>query len=398
MTVPELDALTKAYETRVTAADVPYLAAVADLDKKYVIRLEQEQSAAQQAGKLDEAMAIEAEKKTISEGGAVPAQDDDKTPLVLRKMHATYRAESAKLTLARDRNLKPLRDDYARKLEALVTGLTKAGMLQQAMTVRQFRENLLQDAGQSVSSTATSQIPAAGKVMSVKLPGKVVMKFCYCPAGSFRMGSPPDEPGRRGNEDQVKVRLSKGYWLAQTECTQKQWVAVMGSNPSTFKGDDLPVETLNWQDVQKFITKLNEAKTPPAGWKAALPTEAQWEYACRAGTKTAYSYGDTLNPKQANFDKVLGKTCAVASYPPNAWGLYDMHGNVWEWCEDWLGEKLHGGTDPTGEVSSLYRVIRGCDWSNNASTCRAAYRITNYLSSSIPGSNLGFRLALIAVP
>ncbi len=301
MTVPELDALTKAYDTRVAAADVPYLAAVADLGKKYVIRLEQEQNAAQQAGKLDEAMAIDAEKKTITEGGAVPARDDDKTPLVLRKMHATYRAEIAKINLARDRNLKPLRDDYARKLEALVTGLTKAGMLQQAMTVRQFRENLLQDAGQSASSADTSQNPAAGKEMSIKLPDKVVMKFCYCPAGSFRMGSPSDEPGRRANEDQVKVRLSKGFWLAQTECTQKQWVAVMGDNPSTYKGDDLPVETLSWHDVQKFITKLNKAKTLPAGWKAALPTEAQWEYACRAGTKTAYSYGDALTSKQSNF-------------------------------------------------------------------------------------------------
>ena len=116
------------------------------------------------------------------------------------------------------------------------------------------------------------------------------------------------------HEDQMNVKLTQGFWITETECTQKQWMAVMGGNPSEFKGDDLPVEKVTWNDVQEFITKLNEAKTLPAGWKAALPTEAQWEYACRAGTKTTYSFGETLDAKQANFDKSLGKTSAVASY------------------------------------------------------------------------------------
>ncbi|MCX6866455.1 MAG: formylglycine-generating enzyme family protein, partial [Verrucomicrobia bacterium] len=195
----------------------------------------------------------------------------------------------------------------------------------------------------------------------------------------------------------VNVKLSKGFWMAQTECTQAQWVAVMGGNPSQFKGDDLPVETVSWNDVQIFIAKLNDAKTLPAGWKAALPTEAQWEYACRAGTKTAFSFGKTLTAKQANIERSLDKTSAVASYPANAWGLYDMHGNVWEWCLDWLGDILVGGTDPSGGPSGPGRGIRGGAWRDDANYCRAAYR--NYAPPNYSaGSNVGFRVALSSVP
>jgi formylglycine-generating enzyme required for sulfatase activity len=196
----------------------------------------------------------------------------------------------------------------------------------------------------------------------------------------------------------VNVKLSKGFWMAQTECTQAQWVAVMGDNPSGFIGDNLPVEKVSWNDVRKFITKLNDAKTLPAGWKVDLPTEAQWEYACRAGTKTAFSFGKTLTAKRANFGKSLGgETCAVASYATNAWGLYDMHGNVWEWCLDWLGDILVGGTDPSGGPSGSGRGIRGGAWRDDANYCRAAgryYASPNYTA----GSNVGFRLALSSVP
>ena len=144
--------------------------------------------------------------------------------------------------------------------------------------------------------------------------------------------------------------------------------------------------------MQKFITKLNEAKTLPAGWKVALPTEAQWEYACRAGKKTAYGFGRTLNAKQANFGNPLGKTTAVASYAANAWGLYDMHGNVCEWREDWFGEKLPGGTDPTGVPSGMGRVIRGGNWNNGVGNCRAADRLAS--RPDVVSHCQGFRVAL----
>jgi formylglycine-generating enzyme required for sulfatase activity len=191
--------------------------------------------------------------------------------------------------------------------------------------------------------------------------------------------------------------LSKGFWLAQTECTQAQWVAVMGHNPSKFKGDDLPVEQVSWNDAQQFITKLNEAMSLPAGWKVALPTEAQWEYACRAGTKTAFSFGKTLTTKQANFF-VWGvvKTRDVGKYKTNPWGLHDMHGNVLEWCGDWLGEKLPGGTDPTGAPSGTARVWRGGGWLEPDDYCRAAFRNGNKPDTT--WNAIGFRVALVAVP
>jgi formylglycine-generating enzyme required for sulfatase activity len=123
-----------------------------------------------------------------------------------------------------------------------------------------------------------------------------------------------------------------------------------------------------------------------------LPTEAQWEYACRAGKKTTYGFGRTLNARQANFGNSQGKTIAVASYAANAWGLYDMHGNVWEWCEDWYGDQLPGGTDPTGVPSGMDRVIRGGNWYNGIGNCRAADRLES--RPIVVSSCQGFRVAL----
>jgi formylglycine-generating enzyme required for sulfatase activity len=251
-----------------------------------------------------------------------------------------------------------------------------------------------------------------GKGIQIRLPGDVVMKFCFCPPGSFMMGSPKSEADRpRDIEDQVQVRINKGFWMAQTEVTQAQWKALMGSNPSKFKGDDLPVEMVSWEDAQSFITKAAAATNLPAGWEWALPTEAQWEYACRAGTETAYSFGGSpaqlsqhANFADKNFtidswgdkaqdDGVGDTTAQVARYRANAWGLYDMHGNVWEWCADWKADKLLGGTDPAGPSKGVNRVGRGGSWSDDAAGCRAAYRL-----SVDPGHRdfrLGFRPALV---
>lgn len=230
-----------------------------------------------------------------------------------------------------------------------------------------------------------------GKSIHVKLPGDVIMKFCYCPPGSFTMGSPESEKDRSGDEDQVQVRISKGFWMGQTEVTQGQWAALMGSNPSSFKGDDLPVETVSWEDAQGFISKLNQSVVLPAGWKYALPSEAQWEYACRAGTESVFHFGDVLEGTQAN--RVGKRTTKVGNYAANPWGLHDMHGNVWEWCADWYGEKYSGGTDPVGASSGANRVLRGGSWYCDAADCRAAVRLSN-----VPGHrrhNVGVRPALV---
>ena len=247
---------------------------------------------------------------------------------------------------------------------------------------------------------------AIGKVVAVKLQGQVVIQLCYCPAGIFRMGSPASEKNRSEDENQIQVMVSQGFWLGQTEVTQGQWAAVMGSNPSSFKGDDLPVESVSWEDAQAFVAKLNQSAALPAGWKYALPTEAQWEYACRAGTESVFGFGDTLSSRDANFDgrypygsamkgPYLGQTCVVGSYKPNGWGLYDMHGNVWEWCSDWYAEKLVVGSDSIGALTGSNRLGRGGSWNYGGRDCRSANR-----NGYDPGCRLnfvGFRLAAVPV-
>jgi len=226
-------------------------------------------------------------------------------------------------------------------------------------------------------------------------------EFALIPAGTFMMGSPADEKGRYDNETQHQVTISKPFYMQTTEVTQGQWQKVMGSNPSHFKncGADCPVETVSWNDIQGFIRKLNQLEGTD---KYRLPTEAQWEYASRAGSLTAFNTGACLSAGDANYNgnypqegcgkgEYREKTVKVGSFAPNAWGLYDMHGNVWEWVQDWHGNYPSGSvTDPEGPAAGSYRVYRGGSWFSYARNCRSALRL-NY----VPGDRsyyLGFRL------
>ena len=214
------------------------------------------------------------------------------------------------------------------------------------------------------------------------------MKFVLIPPGNFK---------RNG----ALVKISKGYYMQTTEVTQGQWKAVMGENPSYLKncGDDCPVENVSWNNVQEFIKKLNRKEGTV---KYRLPTEAEWEYACRAGTSTAYSWGNKADCSKANYGNGWsdeckgtnpGKTMKVASFDSNAWGLYDMHGNVWEWCEDWYGNYPSGSvTDPVGPSSAAARVKRGGSWRFSAEYCRSDIRYS--YSPDDWYDYLGFRLAL----
>jgi formylglycine-generating enzyme required for sulfatase activity len=178
--------------------------------------------------------------------------------------------------------------------------------------------------------------------------------------------------------------------MGKYEVTQEQWEGVMGSNPSAIiKGANLPVTNVSWEDCQEFIKKLN-AKTN-GGYR--FPTEAEWEYACRAGTTTAYSVGDVITPQDANYgDSKIGKPVAVGSYKPNAFGLYDMHGNVWEWCEDWMADYPAGTvTDPKGPATGEKRVLRGGSFFFNVSEARSSIRY--FYSPSNRINYTGFRLA-----
>jgi sulfatase modifying factor 1 len=224
------------------------------------------------------------------------------------------------------------------------------------------------------------------------------LEMLWVEPGTFTMGSPTSEDGRYSNETQHQVTLTNGFWLGKHEVTQAQWELVMDSDPSSFKGANRPVEAVSWTEVTAFCNKLTEAERTagrlPAGMTYQLPTEAQWEYACRAGTQTAFSFGDGLTSGQANIRGGPGETTDVGKYPANPWGFHDMHGNVWEWCADWYGDYPAGAvSDPVGPAVGSIRVLRGGSWYYSALDARSARR--RWYEPAYSGFNLlGFRLSL----
>jgi formylglycine-generating enzyme required for sulfatase activity len=240
----------------------------------------------------------------------------------------------------------------------------------------------------------------AGDVEVVNFFGTENIELVWCPPGSFLMGSPSNETGRFANEVQHTVALTKGFWIGKYEVTQGQWERMMGNNPSYFKGARNPVERVSWNDCQDFISILNTLTegqvsrscftedTPRAGL-FRLPMEGEWEYACRAGTTGMYAGAlDEMGWYNQNSGST---THPVGQKSANSWGLYDMHGNVLEWCQDWYGDYPTGiVTDPTGPCSGSFRVYRGGSWILYARDCRSADRfriVPGYRSSC-----LGLRL------
>ncbi len=235
--------------------------------------------------------------------------------------------------------------------------------------------------------------------LALDLGGGVRMEFIYIKPDTFTMGSSevPNGSWQVDERPEHRVTISKGYYLGKYEVTQAQWEAVMGTNPSKWKGPELPVEQVSWDDCQGFLKKLSEkAKIQLKGRMAALPTEAQWEYACRAGTKTRWSFGEKdagIGEYAWHGDNGGGQTHPVGQTKPNAWGLYDLHGNVWEWCQDWaVPYGKDNAVDPAGPASGDKRGLRGGCWGNNALECRSAIRIS-YPPASRNHFN-GFRAAL----
>jgi formylglycine-generating enzyme required for sulfatase activity len=246
----------------------------------------------------------------------------------------------------------------------------------------------------------------------VDLNETVAMDMIWCPPGTFMMGSPTSEANRGGDETQHQVTLSHGFYLGKYEVTQKQYETVMTGNPEGLNAkpsrwpnnDDRPVDQVSWKDAQIFLSRLNSIEQTagrlPAGWKYVLPTEAQWEYACRAGTNTAYSWGNDINSSRANYnwDGVWNKgndykkTRDVGQYAANPWGFFDMHGNVWEWVRDWKANYPGGAqTNPEGPALSSHRVWRGGSWRKYNRSLRSATR-----DSASPGNrnhDIGFRIA-----
>lgn len=257
-------------------------------------------------------------------------------------------------------------------------------------------------------------VAASGRVLDCQAPASLRgpkaggernvegVTLCWCPPGRFVMGSPPGEAERRPDEDQVDVTLPRGFWMAKYETTQGQWTRIAGALPGAPTaelpaGDDLPVGNVNFAEAEGFCLKLVErgrrSGALPDDWEFRLPTEAQWEYACRAGTKTATAFGDSLSSTQANFEgkpyngarpgPALGRAARVGTYPANAWGLHDMHGNTFEWCRDWYHARLPGGADPDlrelrgapNRDGTYSRVRRGGAWDDDGWACRSAFRL-----------------------
>lgn len=246
------------------------------------------------------------------------------------------------------------------------------------------------------------------------------IKLCWCPPGKFTMGSPAGEAERRPGEARVEVTISKGFWTGKFEVTQGQWKRVIGEFPGKLnvgEGNDFPVYAVNFAEAEGFCRNLTEMARMsgdlPKEWEFRLPTEAQWEYACRAGTTTATSFGDKLSSQQTNFQgkpyngaedgPSLKQTAEVGSYPANPWGLHDMHGNVFEWCRDWYHTRLPGGVDPdlysartTATVNrdgSVSRVRRGGCWADEGWPCRSAFRLR--FEPERRHEHIGFRVVAI---
>jgi formylglycine-generating enzyme required for sulfatase activity len=266
--------------------------------------------------------------------------------------------------------------------------------------------------------------------------------FRWCPPGTFTMGSPKSEQAeawkqvdawaearfkndkdalreykvsRQKNiesEKQHTVKLTKGFWIQETETTQAQWIAVNDGYapliiPEFFQNLTLPVVTVSFDNSNMFVGKLNKLNAAPTGFRFSLPSEAQWEYACRAGTTTAFSFGNSLNGDNANCDgnfpfgtATKGKRNIVATsagtYKANAWGIFDMHGNVWEWCSDAAGDYPDGeSVDPKGAESGTNHIYRGGSWQNRAGSCRSAYRGI-FVVADKEFIRLGMRLCLVS--
>lgn len=247
------------------------------------------------------------------------------------------------------------------------------------------------------------------------------IEFRWCPPGRFVMGSPSTETGHRPDEAQVEVTLTRGFWTAKFEATQGDWRRIVGAfpdrppSPQFGESDNVPVYWVNFDEAQRFCARATErarrSGALPAGWEFRLPTEAQWEYACRAGTTTATSFGDAFGLDDANMngDPLNGgrggtavlRAAPVGSYPANPWGICDMHGNIFEWCRDWYHAQLPGGADPDlydvvgvrNRDGSYSRVRRGGAWNDPGQFCRSAFRLR--YEPERRSDHIGFRAVLV---
>lgn len=327
-------------------------------------------------------------------GGGRPATLREALDAINKVVAADDEMPEHTFEFAKDGSLVSVCDVQAAKLSVLFDGADKpvtADLLSAA--VRDFDRVEFRMAGKAAArnaagGTAGTVSRKSGTTKTISLPGGETLEMIWCEPGSFMMGSPVAEEGRFDDEPLHPVTLTKGFWLGKYEVTQRQWQSVMGDNPSKFKNPDHPVEGVSWEDCNAFISRLNVV----LGGVARFPTEAEWEYACRAGSSGAVS-GNGQLMEMAWYDANSGnETHDVGKNLSNAWGFYDMHGNVLEWCYDWFGKlDTLSHIDPKGPPTGSFRVLRGGCWFFYARDCRSAYRLKR--DPVLRNAIYGFRLA-----
>jgi formylglycine-generating enzyme required for sulfatase activity len=366
-------------------------------------------------GNLDKTKALMAEIERYQKDKTIPASPAENEIAEIRSLQVTYVRQFADLELDKARKIITLATQYDAALDRLQKDLTRTDKIDEATAVQSERNKVkdsdyLTAANRVIeSATAKQSIVAVtdkpekkaglaplNRTMELSLGKGVKMKLTLIQAGKFLMGSPATESGRMLNElPQHEVTISKPFYMGIYEVKQEEYETLMGGNPSKIRGRNLPVEYVTWDMAREFCEKLS-AKS---GKTVRLPTEAEWEYACRAGTKTRFSFGDNdadlhkygnywdrslawdlFHPKNDSPSDGHDKTAPVGSYKSNAWGLYDMHGNVTEWCQDWFGDNYYDkspAVDPRGPDTGLIRVQRGGSLLDPPNKMRSAWRAGN---------------------
>ena len=384
------------------------------LDRDIVVEFDKWVKAFTKKMKFEEAQEADAIKDAFASSRALP--EDGECPPALVKLVRECRKRLAEL----DAHARHLRAEIGKKYVGLLDKEIRVFATQSDFdSVMRFKK--VRDAiAEGMKNASSARGFFSAKTRTADLGKGVKLELVRIPAGSFVMGSPKDEEGRGDNENQVSVTISKPFYLGKYEVTQAQWQTVMGNNPSKHKDNKLPVERVSWNDAVAFCAKLTEreraAKRIPENMKYTLPTEAQWEYACRAGTKTRFYFGNDvrdfvhygnfgekkcqskyhfnwLNPEERKWDDGYTETSPVGIFRPNSWGLYDMHGNVWEWCRDNYSKNLSGGKDPEYVSANSQKVYRGGTWGSPSHRCRSAMRVL--ADRSTFHEFLGFRVALV---
>jgi len=402
----DLDDLKQTYRTEAQRIRDEHEANLTALLDAYGRSLDSAIAVLRRRGDPDPVLVATAEKTRFKKQRTVPNPPAADLPRLLKQVQANHHEAVKKAELEKSRRFALRTEQYIAALGKLMAQYTAQDKLDLALNVKQERKRV----AFVLAGGGPPSNPGAGDRWEISIDDRVKIAFRYCPPGSFAMGSPENERGRsetEGREQQRKVTLSKGFWMGETEVTQEQWEAVMGGNPSRFKGTRRPVEEVNWRKAKEYCRELTKRMKQPGGladgWECALPTEAQWEYACRAGTRSALNNGKELTSEAgpcSNLDEVAwyesnseGHDHEVGRKKANAWGLHDMLGNVWEWCEDLYEDTPAGGVDPTGATSGSLRVYRGGSWHKPAHDCRSAFRFRLWRGHQHYA--LGFRVALI---